>query len=66
MLTKNDIAAVIGCYLNGCTIDEIYSIFEGEYYKTEITIVIDDFKTKTGWEGKDFNSRKKLFKAEYI
>lgn len=53
-LSQYDQAAIIGCYLNGCSVDDIYSIFEGVYYKTEIINVIDDFRNRTGWQGKEF------------
>lgn len=57
-ISKYDQAAIIGCYLNGCSVDDIYSVFEGVYYKTEILVVIDDFRKRTGWNGKDFHQRK--------
>jgi len=63
-LTQYDVAAITGCYLNGCTIDEIYSIFEGQYYKTEIIIVIDEFNNRTGWKGKEF--KQKVFNNSII
>lgn len=58
MLTKNDAAAITGCYLNGCSIDEIFSVFEGAYSKTEIMIIVDDLVKKIGWKGKDWQGRK--------
>lgn len=65
-LTKYDVAAIIGCYLNGCSVDEIYSIFEGEYYKYEITNTIDDFIKRTGWKGKNIEQYKNFYSKQLI
>lgn len=66
ILTQYDEAAIRGCYLNGCSVDEIYSVFEGDYSKTEIMIIVDDLVKKTGWRGKDWQSRKQTFNYSLV
>lgn len=51
-ITQYDEAAIRGCYLNGCSIDEIYSVFDGMYTKDEIRNVVDKLIKQTGWKGK--------------
>lgn len=65
-LTTCDEAAIRGCYLNGCSVDQIYSVFDGAYSKTEIMIIVDDLVKKTGWKGKDWQSRKQTFNYSLV
>lgn len=65
-LTQYDEAAISGCYLNGCSVDQICSVFEGAYSKTEIIIIVDDLVKKTGWKGKDWQSRNQIFNYSLV